>query len=157
MWGRVWGKICLCSKNRIDIKALFCRFDSSPATTLPFKKLEPPRQGTAPAQTSVRRPRSGRMPGPESEQSGDGGAAANPALSTTLPRDNSSDIAKAQRPHEPACGDREAGEPVVANHDVRFSRPITFGFPVGRYRYLSLGRRGHRRARCRTSHSIRVT
>ena len=32
MWGRVWGKVCLCSKNRIDIKGIFFRFDSSPAT-----------------------------------------------------------------------------------------------------------------------------
>ena len=33
MWGRVWGKTCVCSKNGIDIKGLFFRFDSSPATT----------------------------------------------------------------------------------------------------------------------------
>ncbi len=33
MWGRVWGRTCVCSKNGIDIKGLFFRFDSSPATT----------------------------------------------------------------------------------------------------------------------------
>ena len=32
MWGRVWGRIYLCFKNRIDIKGLFFRFESSPAT-----------------------------------------------------------------------------------------------------------------------------